>query len=187
MREIAERLRADGRHPFTIPIGASTPLGALGYVLAVAELCDQIPPPDVIIHSSSSGGTQAGLVAGCRLLGLPTRVLGISADESSAGLQAQVRAIVSGIADLLGMDRHKMSKGTAIEVDDRFVGEGYGIPTDGSREAIEISARIEAIFLDPAYTAKAMAGLFAYVRQQKFVENQTVLFWHTGGQVALFA
>jgi 1-aminocyclopropane-1-carboxylate deaminase/D-cysteine desulfhydrase-like pyridoxal-dependent ACC family enzyme len=80
-----------------------------------------------------------------------------------------------------------MSKGTAIEVDDRFVGEGYGIPTDGSREAIEISARIEAIFLDPAYTAKAMAGLFAYVRQQKFVENQTVLFWHTGGQVALFA
>jgi len=184
--ELADRLRRDGRRPFAIPIGASTPLGALGYMLAVAELCDQVPPPDVIVHSSSSGGTQAGLVAGCRLLALPTRVLGISADESAAGLQAQVRAIVSGIADLLDMDSHRLTKGTAIEVDDRFVGEGYGIPTDGSREAIEIMARTEAIFLDPTYTAKAMAGLFAYVRQQKFVEKQTVLFWHTGGQVGLF-
>jgi 1-aminocyclopropane-1-carboxylate deaminase/D-cysteine desulfhydrase-like pyridoxal-dependent ACC family enzyme len=185
--EIADRLRREGRHPFAIPIGASTPLGALGYALAVAELRDQIPPPDVIVHSSSSGGTQAGLVVGCRLLGLSTRVLGISADESSAGLQAQVRAIVSGIADLLDMDPLRLAKGTAIEVDDRFVGDGYGIPTDASREAIELAARTEAIFLDPTYTAKAMAALIAYVRQQKFVENQTVLFWHTGGQVALFA
>jgi D-cysteine desulfhydrase len=185
--ELADRLRREGRHPFAIPIGASTPLGALGYALAVAELCDQIPPPDVIVHSSSSGGTQAGLVVGCRLLGLSTRVLGISADESSAGLQAQIRAIVSGIADLLDMDPQKLAKGTAIEVDDRFVGEGYGIPTDASREAIDLAARTEAIFLDPTYTAKAMAALIAYVRQQKFVESQTVLFWHTGGQVALFA
>jgi D-cysteine desulfhydrase family pyridoxal phosphate-dependent enzyme len=185
--ELAERLRREGRRPFAIPIGASTPLGAFGYALAVAELSDQIPPPDVIVHSSSSGGTQAGLVAGCRLLGLPTRVLGISADESSAGLTAQIRAIVSGIADLLGIDLQMLAKGTAIEVDDRFVGEGYGIPTDASREAIELAARTEAIFLDPTYTAKAMAGLIAYVRQQRFVEDQTVLFWHTGGQVGLFA
>src|SRR5437667_9151077 len=92
--EICDRLRAEGRRPFAIPIGASTPLGALGFALAVAELCDQIPPPDVIEHSSSSGGTHAGLVVGCRLLGLPTRVLGISAPESSAGLQVQHRALV---------------------------------------------------------------------------------------------
>ncbi len=85
------------------------------------------------------------------------------------------------------MDPVKLSRGTAIEVDDRFVGDGYGIPTDGSREAIELAARTEAIFLDPTYTAKAMAGLIAYVRQQRFVEGQTILFWHTGGQVGLFA
>jgi len=185
--EIAERLRADGRRPFAIPIGASTPLGALGFVLAMAELVRQMPPPDVIVHATSSGGTQAGLVAGCRLLGLPTRIVGISADESSMALQSQVRAIVSGIADLLDMDPDALSRGTAIEVDDRFVGDGYGVPTDASREAIELAARTEAIFLDPTYTAKAMAGLIAYARQQKFVEDQTVLFWHTGGQVGLFA
>jgi len=32
-----------------------------------------------------------------------------------------------------------------------------------------------------------MAGLISYVRQQRFTEKQTVLFWHTGGQVGLFA
>jgi len=187
IQEVAERLRREGRRPFAIPIGASTPLGALGFVLAVAELVDQMPPPDVIIHSTSSGGTQAGLVAGCRLLDLPTRVVGISADDTAASLQSTVRAIVSGIADLLDIDLTKLSRGTAIEVDDRFVGDGYGIPTDESRDALKLAARTEAIFLDPTYTAKAMAGLIAYVRQQKFKDNQTVLFWHTGGQVGLFA
>jgi 1-aminocyclopropane-1-carboxylate deaminase/D-cysteine desulfhydrase-like pyridoxal-dependent ACC family enzyme len=185
--QVAERLRREGRRPFAIPIGASTPLGALGFALAVAELVDQMPAPDVIVHSTSSGGTQAGLVAGCRLLGLHTRVVGISADDSSASLHSQVRAIISGIADLLDLDPESLSRGTAIEVDDRFVGEGYGIPTDASREAMELAARTEAIFLDPTYTAKAMAGLIAFVRQQKFKENQSVVFWHTGGQVGLFA
>ena len=185
--ELTERLRAEGRRPFAIPIGASTPLGALAFALAVAELVDQMPAPDVIVHSTSSGGTQAGLVAGCRLLGLHTRVLGISADEASASLQGQVRAIISGIADLLDLDPERLSRGTAIEVDDRFVGDGYGIPTEASQEAIELAARTEAIFLDPTYTAKAMAGLIAYVRQQKFKEHRNVLFWHTGGQVGLFA
>jgi len=184
--EICDRLRAEGRRPFAIPIGASTPLGALGFALAVAELAEQMPPPDVIVHATSSGGTQAGLVAGCRLLGLSTRIVGVSADESAPALQTGIRAIVSGIAELLDMDHAELSHGTAIEVDDRFVGDGYGIPTVESREAIELLARTEAIFLDPTYTAKAMAGLIAYVRQQKLVEGQTVLFWHTGGQVGLF-
>ena len=163
MIEIADRLRTEGRQPFVIPIGASTPLGALGYVNAVAELVDQIAAPDVIIHSTSSGGTQAGLVAGCQLLGLKTRVIGISADESSGGLQADIEEIVRGIAELLEVRLKPdatidLEDGIAVEVDDRFVGDGYGIPTDASREAIELAARTEAIFLDPTYTAKAMAS-----------------------------
>jgi len=186
MLEVAAQVRANGGRPFAIPIGASTPLGALSFALAVAELTDQMPAPDVIVHSTSSGGTQAGLVAGCRLLRLPTRVLGVSADESANALQNEVRAIVSGIADMLRLDPSELAKGTPIEVDDRFVGSGYGVETDASREAIELAARTEALFLDPTYTAKAMAALIAYVRQQKFVAGQTVLFWHTGGQVGLF-
>jgi D-cysteine desulfhydrase family pyridoxal phosphate-dependent enzyme len=185
MNRIADRLRAEGRQPYVIPIGASTPLGALGYVHAVAELVDQIEAPDVIVHSTSSGGTQAGIVAGCRLLGLQTRVIGVSADERAHVLHADVEAIVRGISELLEV---RLPDPTYyINVDDRFVGEGYGVPTAASREAIELAARTEAIFLDPTYTAKAMAGLIAYVRDHTFDDGQTVLFWHTGGQVGLFA
>ncbi|HZT75656.1 MAG TPA: D-cysteine desulfhydrase family protein [Vicinamibacterales bacterium] len=187
MAEIAERLRSEGRRPYVIPVGASIPLGALGFVAALLELLDQIPAPDVIVHSSSSGGTQAGLVAACRLLGVATRIVGISADARSTELQAEVRPILRGLFELLELDAGQFARGTPVEIDDAFVGDGYGIPTDASREAIELVARTEALFLDPVYTAKAMAALIAYVRQQRFTAGQTIVFWHTGGQVALFA
>ena len=98
-----------------------------------------------------------------------------------------MRTNIDGLAPLLNVDQQSLQRGTSIEIDDRFIGAGYGIPTESSREAIELAARTEAIFLDPVYTGKAMAGLIAYVRQQRFTEGQTVLFWHTGGQVGLFA
>ena len=56
-----------------------------------------------------------------------------------------------------------------------------------SREAIELLTRTEALFLDPTYTAKAMAGLIAHVRRGAYSADDTLLFWHTGGQVGLFA
>jgi L-cysteate sulfo-lyase len=186
MEAIADRLRAAGRRPFIIPIGASTPLGALGYVRAMLELLDQMPAPDVIVHATSSGGTQAGLVAAARLLNLQTEIIGVSADDPADALAGAVASIVSGIGDLLGLPA-ATADGTAIQVDDRFVGDGYGIPTAESREALELAARSDAIFLDPTYTAKAMAGLIACVRERRFSDHQTVLFWHTGGQVGLFA
>jgi 1-aminocyclopropane-1-carboxylate deaminase/D-cysteine desulfhydrase-like pyridoxal-dependent ACC family enzyme len=181
--------RAAGRTPYVIPVGASTPLGAAAFVHAATELFEQIAPPDVIIHSTSSGGTQAGLVAGCALAGVRTRVIGISADEPAASLSADVRRILDGLVDLIGPGGpHARTLADAkIEIDDRFVGDGYGVPTPESREAIELVARTEALFLDPTYTAKAMAGLIAQVRSNVFQETETVLFWHTGGQVGMFA
>ena len=69
MEAAAEDERKAGRRPYVIPLGASTPLGAAAFAHAATELFEQVPPPDVIVHSSSSGGTQAGLVAGCALAG----------------------------------------------------------------------------------------------------------------------
>jgi 1-aminocyclopropane-1-carboxylate deaminase/D-cysteine desulfhydrase-like pyridoxal-dependent ACC family enzyme len=186
MARAAEESRAAGGRPYAIPIGASTPLGAAAFVVAVAELLSQIDPPDVIIHSTSSGGTQAGLVAGCVLAGVKTRVIGISADESSASLAADIRAILAGLGPLAGLDADAFAAAPVV-VDDRFVGEGYGIPTAESRHALELVARTEALFLDPTYTAKAMAGLIALAQAGAFKADETVLFWHTGGQVGLFA
>ena len=187
MERIADQERAAGRRPFVIPLGASTPLGAIGFAIAVAELAGQIDPPDAIVHASSSGGTQAGLVAGCRALGWRTRVVGISADESAPVLIALVESILDGMGRLLPELAQAIRTGPAIEVDDRFVGEGYGIPTPESRAAQTLAARTEAMFLDPTYTAKAMAGLLARCREGDFRGASTVLFWHTGGLPGLFA
>ena len=182
----ADELRRAGRRPYVIPIGASTPLGAAAFVQAIDELFEQIDPPDVIVHATSSGGTQAGLVAGCALAGAKTRVVGISADEAASSLARDVRRIIDGLPALIGADR-TLLEAARVEIDDRYVGGGYGVPTDLSREAIGLVARTEAIFLDPTYTAKAMAGLIAAVRGREFRPEDTVLFWHTGGQVGLFA
>lgn len=186
MEAAADELRAAGRRPYVIPIGASTPLGAAAFVHAIAELQAQVDPPDVIVHSTSSGGTQAGLVAGCALAGMKTRVIGISADETSASLERDIGGIIEGLPGLLDLPSDRFASVT-VEVDDRFVGGGYGVPTPESREAIELCARTEALFLDPTYTSKAMAGLIARVRAGDFNGAETVLFWHTGGQVGLFA
>jgi 1-aminocyclopropane-1-carboxylate deaminase/D-cysteine desulfhydrase-like pyridoxal-dependent ACC family enzyme len=186
MEEAAASERAAGRIPYVIPIGASTPLGAAAFVYAVDELLQQIPAPAAIVHASSSGGTQAGLVAGCARAGVPTRVVGISADEPRESLAATVRGLAVGAASLIGLEASHVAN-AEIEVDDGFVGGGYGVPTPESREAIALLAQTEALFLDPTYTAKAMAGLIAHVRQGRYESSDTILFWHTGGQVALFA
>jgi L-cysteate sulfo-lyase len=182
-----DRLRRAGRTPYAIPLGASTPLGALGFVRAIDEMLAQGPPPDVIIHASSSGGTQAGLVAGCALHNLPTRVIGVSADDPAASISATVRSIVEGIGALVGTDGPTLAAARPIEVDDGHIGDGYGLPTPASLEAQQLAARTEALFVDHTYTAKALGALIGWVRQGRFRDDETVLFWHTGGQPALFA
>jgi 1-aminocyclopropane-1-carboxylate deaminase/D-cysteine desulfhydrase-like pyridoxal-dependent ACC family enzyme len=189
---VADELRSQGRRPFVVPLGASTPHGAAAFALAVGELAGQmksdrtIPAPDVIVHSTSSGGTQAGLIAGCRIYSVPARILGISADETSAALGAEVRKILAGLERLVGAPPGALASDLTPEIDDGFVGDGYGIPTPASRGALELLARTEAIVLDPTYTAKAMAGLIAHVRGGRFKDDQAVMFWHTGGQVGVF-
>jgi 1-aminocyclopropane-1-carboxylate deaminase/D-cysteine desulfhydrase-like pyridoxal-dependent ACC family enzyme len=177
---VVARLRAAGRRPYLIPLGASTSVGALGFVAAVGELVEQNVRPDVIVHASSSGGTQAGLVAGIALHGLATRVIGVSADDSSSSIASTVRGLVRGISGLESFDGQ-------VEVDDRHVGAGYGLATAESREAQQLAARTEALFVDHTYTAKAFAALIACLRENRFAASETVLFWHTGGQVGLFA
>ena len=96
----------EGRRPFVIPLGASTPLGAAAYALAVDGAARRRSPrPTSSSTSTSSGGTQAGLIAGCRLHGLETRVIGISADDPAQALAAEIRRILVGLEELLGCAR----------------------------------------------------------------------------------
>jgi 1-aminocyclopropane-1-carboxylate deaminase/D-cysteine desulfhydrase-like pyridoxal-dependent ACC family enzyme len=182
----AARFAAEGRKPCLIPLGASTALGALAYVRALDELVAQGEPPAVIVHATSSGGTQAGLLAGAALLGLETRVLGVSADSPAAELVPLVHGLARAALGELGADSLPLAP-SSVEVDDGFVGEGYGVPTSASREAATLVARSEALLVDHTYTAKALASVVRGVREGRFADATSVLFWHTGGQVGLFA
>jgi 1-aminocyclopropane-1-carboxylate deaminase/D-cysteine desulfhydrase-like pyridoxal-dependent ACC family enzyme len=186
MEEIAADLRREGRRPFIVPLGASTPTGALGFARGVAELATAATRPDAIVVATSSGGTQAGLIAGCALFGLRARIVGISADDPSSSLMRVIDELLAGMAARLGAKPETIGADRPIDVDDGFVGGGYGAPTADSTDALELVARREGILLDPVYTAKAMAGLLARVRRGEFTSDHTVLFWHTGGQVANF-
>ena len=188
MEDLAARLAREGRKPFVVPLGASTPSGALGLARIAVELVNPgLPRPDVIVHASSSGGTQAGLIAGCAVVGLRARIVGVSADEPAAALAGVIGTLIAGIADRLGVRPETAGASAPIEVDDGFVGAGYGVPTPASSDAQALVARHEGVVLDPVYTAKAMSCLIARVRAGAFPPQHTVLFLHSGGVPGFFA
>ncbi len=176
---------AQGRRPYRIPYGGSSPLGAAAYAYALEELLSQGVTPDTIVFASSSGGTQAGLVAGARLLGFRGRILGISIQEPAPTLREQVAVLASQTAALLGTPT--TFRDTEIFVRDAYAKAGYGVVTDAEINAILRFARAEGLFLDPVYTGRAAAALLDLAAQGDFAPQETVLFWHTGGTPALFA
>lgn len=193
MERAAEEARARGGHPLVIPLGASTPLGALGYVRAAVEIDVQMQqrggwPEGTtwIFISSSSCGTLAGLALGFTLLGRKNvRLVGVSPDVSEEEIATVTQEIATGAGKLLGWEGEILPG--LVTPDGRFVGEGYGIPSEASNEAARIFGAAAGVVLDPVYTAKAGAGFLDWIRSDRIPEGDTALFWHTGGAPALFA
>ena len=187
MEERAEALRREGRRPYTIPVGGSNAVGALGYVECARELSAQADGMslkiDAVVHASASHGTQAGLAVGLARVGAEARLLGVSVGASAPQARANVERIAVATCEHLGSP----PRFAEIEVDDRFVGEGYGIPTPEGLAAIRLLARLEGLLLDPVYTGKAMAGIVEAAREGRFESDENVVFLHTGGWPALFA
>ncbi len=174
-----------GKRPYRVPYGGSSPVGAAAYAFALGELLEQGMHPDTIVFATSSGGTQAGLVLGKELFGYKGRILGISVDEPAQQLKNHVADLANQTADLLDVPIRIDLE--SVNVDDHYLGAGYGIPTPADIEAIRLFAQTEAILLDPVYTGRAAAGLLDLARKGAFKRGEQVLFWHTGGNPALFA
>jgi D-cysteine desulfhydrase family pyridoxal phosphate-dependent enzyme len=185
LQETFDNAVASGRKPYLVPYGGSSPVGALGYAFAVEELVKQGVKADWAVFGTSSGGTHAGLTLGARLFGFGGKVLGISIDESEDWLKSHVSALASDSSELLG-ERIEFTPEDVMATD-AYCQAGYGVLTDAEREAVKLFARYEGLLLDPVYTGRAAAGLIDLVRKGFFSKDETVLFWHTGGQPALFA
>ncbi len=194
LQETFDKATADGKKPYLVPYGGSSPTGALGYAFAMQELMEQKPCegsepsqgcPDWIVFGTSSGGTHAGLVLGQRVFGYKGKVLGVSIDESENWLRSHVSALASDASEKLG-ERINFLPEDVIATE-AYCQAGYGVLTDAEREAVKLFAKYEGLLLDPVYTGRAAAGMIDLIRKGFFKKEETVLFWHTGGQPALFA
>lgn len=189
MEALAAKLRSDGKKPYIIPGGGSNPIGALGYVHCAMELLYQADSQglrmDLVVHGTGSAGTQAGLVAGFAGSNSQVPVLGIGVRAPKTLQEENVFKLAERTADLLGMPDAIQREHVQANCD--YVGEGYGIPTQGTIEAIEMFAHTESILLDPVYSGKGAAGLIDLIRKGQFTKDQNIVFIHTGGSQALFA
>ena len=185
LQEAFEEKLVAGEKAFIIPYGGSSPLGASAYADALGELIEQGERFDRIVFATSSGGTQAGLLAGARLHSLDVIIDGISVDKPAEFLAPIVAQIATAVLPLVGAPG-EITPEDAL-VDDRFLGGGYAIMGSLEHEAIQLFARREGLLLDPVYTGRAAGGMLAKIRTGEIEPDERVLFWHTGGTPALFA
>lgn len=188
---VSDQLVAEGLSPYSIPIGGSTAVGALGYAAAFIELLDQCEAagitPSQVVFTSSSGGTHAGLLAGRAAAAHGGRAV---PDVVAIGV---AKGVNIGRPDVAGLANQTLSlmQSTAIvaeedvEVDVRWIGDDYAIPTEAGDAAIRWGAQHGGWLLDRTYSGKGCSGLLG--RAAEGLLGADVVFVHTGGWPALFA
>ncbi|MFF7707266.1 1-aminocyclopropane-1-carboxylate deaminase [Pseudomonas sp. NPDC007930] len=183
-------VKAAGGKPFPIPAGCSEhPYGGLGFVGFAEEVRAQEAELgftfDYIVVCSVTGSTQAGMVVGFAADGRQRRVIGIDASAKPEKTHAQILRIARHTAELVDL-------GTTIEagdvvLDTRYAAPEYGLPNEGTLEAIRLCARTEGVLTDPVYEGKSMHGMIDMVRRGEFPKGSRVLYAHLGGAPALSA
>ncbi len=202
MEDEARRIASRGGRALVIPVGASTPRGALGYVHSLVEMYEQSgadrKPPPWIFTSSSSGGTLGGLILGRAILGWDAQLVGVSPDEPAGTILGKAIDIAIGAAGMLdeagsdpkgedhGLVNRAEKVAASVLATDDFVGPGYGHATPDGESAIALFAARAGVILDPVYTGKAAAGMIAWIRDGRVPAGSHVIFVHTGGHPALF-
>ncbi len=181
---------ARGGTPYAIPAGASDhPLGGLGYARWAAEVAEQEAELgvffDTVVVCSVTGSTQAGMVAGFAAQERSRRVIGIDGSAKPAETLDQVGRIARATAELIEVGRDL--RDDELVLDDRYHAGTYGIPDEGTLEAIRLAARLEGMITDPVYEGKSMAGMIDLVSRREIPEDANVLYAHLGGQPALNA
>ena len=180
------RMAEDGCVAYEIPVGGSTALGALGYVLCFREIMEQCDAlgvkPDRIISVVGSGGTYSGLCVGADLYAPDVKVTGMAVDHDP--FEMICRQLKMEIGALLELDRILDDSNIDIHYN---AGAGYGIPGVEDGEAVRFLAQAEGVVLDPVYTGKAFSLFLKMLREGAFAQDETIVFLHSGGAGGIFA
>lgn len=191
---LADELVAAGAAPYSIPIGGSTAVGAVGYAVAFVELMEQCRvlgiQPSAIVHTSSSGGTHAGLLAGRALWrdqghAVP-EVLAIGVAKGVNIGMPDIAGLARDTVALIGGDR-SLVETADVRLDPNWIGDDYGVPTRAGDAAIRWAARHGGWVLDRVYSGKGLAGLVGNAEAGRWGAGSDVIFIHTGGTPAVFA
>jgi D-cysteine desulfhydrase family pyridoxal phosphate-dependent enzyme len=178
-----------GSHYF-IPVGGHTWLGCLGYVEAAVEIHDQAAALGLagarLVTAAGTGGTLAGLWAGLTLLDSPIRPLGVDVGKLWKKFPASIAGLATEISEQLEEPRPFLAAEVPL-IENRYVGERYGVPSQAGGGALRLLAQREGILLDPVYTGKAFAGMLDLAVQGELGQDEPIIFLHTGGIPALFA
>lgn len=189
MNQIVASLKSQGKTPYIIDLRyQSAPLAALGYFSAVDEFDRQFSTlddyPRYIFLCAGSGTTQAGLLLGIMVKQLPIKVVGISVQKPADYIKPRIISKIQETAKLLNINID--FDDSEVVVDDRWVGERYGIPSDEGLNAIKLAATMEGLLLDPVYSGKGFSGLTGWIQEGKISADDPVVFLHSGGTPALF-
>ena len=188
LSELVEELKAQGRKPYVIPRGGRSLQGTSSYAAAMLELYSQLMhrhiKADYIVLPAATCSTMTGIVLGSKILSLDTKIIGICVSRSALEGKSMLTEEFAKDSAALGYDF--TIKPEDILITDEYLGEGYGIATKETREAIKLFAEKEAVFLDPVYTGKAMGGLLDLIRKGYFSTDDTIVFFHTGGSPVVF-
>jgi len=189
MERHAAALRDAGEVPYVVPGGGSNEIGALGYVECADELLAQAGAMDVvfdmIVQPTGSSGTHAGMAAGLHMMDSDIPLLGIGTRAPRDKQEHMVHTLATKTLDLLRHDVPLPASKIVANCD--YVGDGYGIPTAGMKDAVTLLARLEGLLFDPVYSGKALHGLLDLARNGFFDGMKNVVFLHTGGSSAIFA
>jgi len=178
-------------------LGFGTPLGILGFVNAVFELKKQIETgemlePDYIFDACGSTGTAAGLIVGCRLAGLKTKVLAVRVAPAITINPKNITRSANMAIKLIR--KYDKSVPDIVIKEDDFVletgyfGSKYGIKTKRGQVAVdkiyELEGKRTDFKLETTYTGKTMAAMIDFAKQPEN-KNKVILFWNTFNSVSL--
>jgi L-cysteate sulfo-lyase len=189
LEQVAGEMRTRGEKPYVIPGGGSNRIGALGYVDCAYEFMSQANRLglviDHVIHATGSAGTQAGLLAGLKASHSGIPLLGIGVNVAQEIQEERVFKLAVETAEYIGAPGSIERSDVVANCD--YVGDGYGVPTEGMNAAVLLLARLEGLLFDPVYSGKALAGMIDLIGKGRFTREENLLFIHTGGSAGLFA
>ena len=184
--EIIKKRKRHGEIPYYIPVGGSNEIGELGYIECMREIIQEQDKNSFthIILATGSGGTHSGSVVGKVYYKSNINIIGISVKDKKNDQEEKVYNLAKMCCDYIQCSYPKREDIIAF---DDYVGEGYGIPTQGMKDAVKLMATKEGILLDPVYSGKSFDGLLDLVSKKYFKNSDKLLFIHTGGAVSLHA